>query len=136
MQLQPTLLPIVLKIVQQQEPGEFADATLPALRWVRLPRQYLTVYGCALNFSSCAKSVATWACDGPCRLACTALWPARHLLMEALHLFLPPQAAADQRVWRDAAAAGAERRAAGKVHARGGGGPGTAAAAGAGGGAR
>ena len=31
-QLQPTLLPIVLKIVQQQEPGEFADATLPALR--------------------------------------------------------------------------------------------------------
>lgn len=34
-QLQPTLLPIVLRIVQQQEPGEFADATLPALRWVR-----------------------------------------------------------------------------------------------------
>jgi hypothetical protein len=31
--LQPTLLPIVLRIVQQQEPSEFVDATLPALRW-------------------------------------------------------------------------------------------------------
>lgn len=33
--LQPTLLPIVLKIVQTQEPGEFADATLPALKCAR-----------------------------------------------------------------------------------------------------
>lgn len=32
-QLQPTLLPIVLGIVKGQEPGEFVDATLPALRW-------------------------------------------------------------------------------------------------------
>lgn len=31
-QLQPTLLPIILKIVKDQPPGEFADATLPSLK--------------------------------------------------------------------------------------------------------
>ena len=31
-QLQPTLLPIILRIVKDQPPGEFADVTLPALR--------------------------------------------------------------------------------------------------------
>lgn len=31
-QLQPTLLPIVLNIIKDQPPGEFADATLPALK--------------------------------------------------------------------------------------------------------
>ncbi|PRW61454.1 SCY1 2 [Chlorella sorokiniana] len=31
-QLQPTLLPIILTIVKDQPPGEFADATLPALK--------------------------------------------------------------------------------------------------------
>lgn len=31
-QLQPTLLPIILAIVKDQPPGEFADATLPALK--------------------------------------------------------------------------------------------------------
>jgi hypothetical protein len=36
--LQPTLLPIVLGIVQQQDPGEFVDATLPHLRWGRVGR--------------------------------------------------------------------------------------------------
>jgi hypothetical protein len=30
--LQPVLLPIVLRIVRQQDPAEFADASLPALR--------------------------------------------------------------------------------------------------------
>lgn len=31
-QLQPTLLPIIMSIVKDQPPGEFADATLPALK--------------------------------------------------------------------------------------------------------
>ena len=30
--LQPTLLPIVLRIVQTQDPVEFGDTTLPALK--------------------------------------------------------------------------------------------------------
>lgn len=30
--LQPTLVPIVLSIVQQQDPTEFVDSTLPALK--------------------------------------------------------------------------------------------------------